>query len=176
MEFGYQSATLIDRAPDPTVASHAQATFADVRARMVISDRGVWPTYPSAPPSWFHDSELVKQLRLRWRAVREDRAPLLAEAYFCLTRIEQALGGGRLREAAARLNVDFAVLQKAMQIASINDPEVGRKAKGQKRRLTDDEALWLYAVINQLIFRVAQIEGSVSDLKRLTLGDFPRLP
>jgi len=170
VEFHYVSTAIEDRSPEK--ASSEVSTFRDVRGSVGAYDTGISPKYPAPPPNWFHESDLLKQLRLRWRAVREHRAPILAEAYFCLTALEHEHGS---RSAVAQsLNVDRAVLQKVAELASIYDPQRGRKARGPIRHLTMNEESWLFDAVLRLIARQAQAEGKVTPA-RLTMRDLPTI-
>ena len=55
--------------------------------------------------------------------------------------------GGRRKEAAKKLRIDFTILSTLGRLAEQNDPEIGRKANRPVKPFTDSEREWLRTTI-----------------------------
>jgi hypothetical protein len=67
------------------------------------------------------------------------------------------------------------VLKKVGQLATVDDPVLGRKAARDRRQLTPEELGWLTAIGPVLMQRVMEHEAGVPDLPKITLADLPSL-
>lgn len=123
------------------------------------------------------EGPVTASLRSRWRSMEAGSEPLASCAYWLLTRIQREFGPGR-REAARSLQVDPKVLDRVGELASVSDPDHGRKVhpdQAKDRPLTGKETGWLQAAAKLLICRVLEHEAGVANLPLLNMNDLPAL-
>lgn len=129
--------------------------------------------YPNPPSLAFAETDMVKALRDRLRDIRTKRERLLVGTQWCLTRLEARYGGRS--PAAKALNISNPVLNTLGRLGEVNDPQEGRKYKGDPRPLTEAERRWLLEALPKIITRVGQVEGGGSGLPQITMSDFSAL-
>lgn len=172
IEFQFERASVIDRAPTPGVLSPATAS---VRMTLLPATLiAVRPVYPSPAPTGFGESQRLRGLRVRLRGVLAGREKLLPGAYAIQSRLETVFGPGRVPTATA-LRVDPLVLKKLGELGAINDPEGWRKGAGPSRSLTLKEADWIGETLRMLVLRAYEIDSGMRGCPLLELTNLPAL-
>lgn len=171
ISFQYQRAHVVRPVLPPGFASETGTVVGRWRASGV--DVLLHSQYPSPDPN-FAVSNLTDLLTSRYHNYRLGREPLPSFGYWLLTELEQAFGEGSRKKVARELKVEFKVLDKLGQLTSRADPNIGRKAEGDRRPLTLAELAWLDAVAVRLIRRVGEYNAHVP-LTEITLSDLPPL-
>jgi hypothetical protein len=114
--FVYGHCDVVDRDPPPgtihELSVRLQGRITVASSATVSITRG---SYPDPPPA-FSITPSVEMLWNRHRRFASGNEPLFSMAYFCLTALERS--SGRRREAAARYNIDFTVLDKIGELSS----------------------------------------------------------
>lgn len=97
-------------------------------------------------------------------------------AYFVYT-ILYELGGRSKKGAAAKFEIDKAVLDKLSELSSVaGDADTIRKFEGTvPLTLLDAERAWLEAVVPRFIRRLGEHTAG-NQLERIKMADFPILP
>jgi hypothetical protein len=128
-------------------------------------------TYPAPATRPLAVSSLVNEL-LGW--IRDLRAGhrMLVIANLILTRLEFEYGDRR--QAAAALDVEFAVLGTVGRLSAKNDPVERRKVEGAADPLTEAERQWIRAVLPKLVLQAATVEAGAQP-PRLTMAGLPPL-
>jgi hypothetical protein len=173
VEFRLSGAEVVDRDPDSRVVPLSTVMgfgLGSLRANLTIGHSA----FPEPASSYFNETDTVTALRKRLDDHRRGRERLLSTANWVLTKLEAEHGGRK--DAASNLNVDPSVLSKVGHLASYNDPNQGRKAKGPEKRLSGEEVSWLSTVLPLLVVREAERAGGHPSLARLTMADLPDLP
>ena len=173
--FAYDHCGVIDRDPPPPgtirwLAVTMQGKITVSSSATVSIARG---SYPEPPPA-FSITPLVEMLWNRHRRFASGNEPLFSMAYFCLTALERSSGGRR--EAAARYNIEFTVLDKIGELSSTR----GGAADARKvvntvlTPATPREQEWVNSAVRAVILQVGTVEaGACSDI--LTMAMLPIL-
>jgi hypothetical protein len=133
--------------------------------------------FPKPDPSLPTEGSVAYELRLRWRAQREDRERLSGACYAILTGLESNLGGN-LDKAAARLSVDEPVLSTSASSRRgkipCTDGRTGRQGERPDRSRKQRSSGWRLS-------RRASSDGRPSTKRkcvpsrRFTMADLPPL-
>jgi hypothetical protein len=136
--------------------------------------RGEYPHPPSEP---FSVSPEVEMLHMRWAQFIRGGDTLLGMAYFCLTLIEVAYGGGNRATAKATLRVSRTILDTVGRLTDGGDPSTARKFRERSRALTADEDAWVRAAIPLLILRAGRrdADAAFEEKAELTMSALPPL-
>lgn len=115
-------------------------------------------------------SPLFSEFAHRYRRALSDQSRLLGDAYYCLSRLEKSVPGGR--RAAARLyGVDMRVLDALGEITgTAGDSSTARKHP--QRPLLQQEADWVLEVLRSVAVRLSM--GATQP--PLAMTDLPPLP
>lgn len=176
MRFVYETAEVIDRNPPPPGASRSiqAADGISVSVSGVAAEMSVGKAAYPPPPSTFVASPDVITLWNRFQGYLEDKEPLPAMAYFCLT-VLQARGKGRTG-AAKLYQVHEDVLHKLGELTSDRgDDTTGRKFLPSRAPLAPQEAGWVEDVVRALVRRVGEHAAGVP-LRQINMSDFRSLP
>jgi hypothetical protein len=181
LRFQYEDAEIVDRTPQPPGTVRGHVLFAGV-GEMVVAEAAVSAhvtrrAYP-APPCDFRITPDVATLSQRYQGYLEGREPLPTMAYFCLTVLEAAAGGGRnaRRKAATMYNIKYQVLKKLGELTSVRgDHSTARKMlTPETTPLSGEEDAWIQATIKQIIWRLGD-QRSPATLPTITMAALPRL-
>lgn len=174
IRFEFDSGQVRDRTVEGGVG-HATTMHSTVYFKGSLSVAA--PRYPEPPEPWFRETELVRRVRTRWRAVNEGREQLLPFAYLCLTELETEFGGrqNKRKRAGQVLHVDQGVLRKLGELTGLHDLERARKAGGTKRPLDSMEEVWIKAVVPHLLLRAVRAAAGVDVGPPITMADLPSL-
>jgi hypothetical protein len=179
--FHFKMADIIDR--QPISEGGTLAMEGTICASVHISgtlhlSRGRFPS----PPQQFASSPDVETMYHRYQAYREEREPLLAMAYMCLTVLEASLGPnveGKRKAVCDKYHIDPPVREKFGDLVSERgDASEARKMSGTGSLipLTEDEKGWIEAVVRRLILRAGEYSYDPNNLSKITMSDFPPLP
>jgi hypothetical protein len=181
IRFAYEWAEVIDRAPAPSRGGATGPGLGDALILMgeetlvhLARDR-----YPE-PPDRFQASPEVLALWHRFEQYLASPMQLAAMAHYCLTTLEQSVGGKEARQdAAARYAIDLAVLQQLGQLAAARgaSPPARQGPAGEEfRRYTQGEIAWMEAVVTRLIQRLGEWAADpTAHWPLLTMNEFPEL-
>ena len=142
--------------------------------------------YPP-PPSGVLITADVQTLYDRYMGYCQDREPLAAMAYFCLTVLEESAAqqpqkastnrkpAAKRKSAAEKYGIELEVLTKIGFLASEKGGHQGaRKASGKDNDLTAQETRFLKEAIKEVIHRAAELaHTSDGDLPKISLSAFP---
>jgi len=179
MRFRFDRPRMIDRdTPPPGASSVITPMAAEV---VVVGEipvvRAIRGQYPE-PPERFRASVDVVAMWERYEGYLADKEPLPAMAQYCLTVVEQSVGGPQARRRAAnRYVIDYGVLSHLGYLASeVGDARTGRKKGRVIRPHTPAETAWMEAVVKRMIQRVGEwaYDPNVQS-PQITREDFPRL-
>jgi len=181
LHFGDSGADIVDRSPSPVSGKNELVAVATISTSGSAELTQIRPL-PS-PPGAFKWTPDVETLWNRYQQYVNDREPLLAMAYFCLTVVEMYAGkttGGKARKlASTKYNIAFDVLEKLGTITSEGGgPLEARKQDKVKpfSPLREDEKSWVIAVMQRIILRVGEHDYDPHQaLPELTMIDFPTL-
>jgi hypothetical protein len=142
IRFEFEDADVVDRSDAGKVFPSVARGAAAAANASILVDNGVYPT----PPSGFRTDDVLDSILMRLAEVDAHRSTITAETYWVVTRIEGAYGSGKgsdVRKTAARtISVEPRVLAKMAELATRNDPAIGRKGAGAPQPLdTDREGL-----------------------------------
>lgn len=178
LRFRFHSSQIVDR--NPSSAHSLSMNFvAELNSTFSISISS--PTYPLPPTRTFSASADVIKMWNRYEAYRNEKEPLLAMAYYCLTvfrELAPAEGGGNKRERSGRaFRVDPDVLSKLGDLtANYGDEDTARKSPSM-RSLTPEETNWVATTVRELINRVGEVAASpFSRLSQITMLTLPSIP
>ena len=112
----------------------------------------------------------------RFKGYLENKEPLAAVAYFCLTMLEKHLCKDR-KGAANRYGIDVKVLRKVGNLTSTKGgPKTARKAAGVDISLTPQECRFLEEAVKTMIRRVAEVAHDPNlPRAKITLSDLPEI-
>ena len=121
-------------------------------------------TYPP-PATGFRTDPVLDAILGRLEDLDQRRTTLTDAAYWVLTKVENEFGrgaakGGARKQAASVLGIDEAILGNLGRLASQNDPEIGRKAKGAVTPFTGNERAWMRAAIVLIARRIGERNAS----------------
>ena len=178
IRFRFEKAEVINGPPG---AELSQALRELLRPRgtvtLSVSGRRTLQQFP-APPVQFAARPDVVNMWERFEGYKRGREPLPGMAQFCLTTIEQSVGGKQARRgAAARYAIDFEVLRNLGRLTSdVGDARTGRKRTPTPRPHTHAEVAWMEAVVKRLIQRVGEWSADQNtNWPPITMNDFPKL-
>ncbi len=165
LQFEFDAGFVEDRAvPQGTHSlSAAGMAMTSGRAHIVV----VRPRNPSPPPSTFRNTELVGQLRARWRAARDGRRPLLGEVNYIFTALIAQFGGDR-PTAARAMNVAQTVLNALAALTARQHPTEARKVDLSQPELNARELEWIQVVLPSLLMRAG--EADPEHLPQITMA------
>jgi hypothetical protein len=178
LRFTYENAEIIDRSPPApgTTTGHVMVALqgAYLLSTGNVTGHIIRKKYTD-PPIGFHLTPDAESILLRFRGYQDGREPLLSMAYFCLTVVESAAGGGdRRREASKIFAIQEDVLRKLGDLTSNRgDRTSARKAHASTQPLTGPERAWIEATIKQLVLRLCDARSA--QRKQLTMADLPSL-
>ncbi len=173
--FQFQTADVIDQAA--AAGSHGPVTRArSVSASAAIAEQ--LTSFPS-PPASFAVNPDVKRMWYRWEAYKSGRETLPAAAFYCLTVLEDSVGGitRKARTAAGqRYGIDPDMLNRLGDLVSeVGDEREARKAHRPDRRpYTSAERRWMEEVVLAIITRVGEI--AADPMKSYATIDMNSLP
>lgn len=128
--------------------------------------------YPD-PPLDFAQTQEVEALSRRWLSRLGGREPLLACAYFVLTKLDVTFGNRK--NAALELNVSDAVLSKPGFLSSEHgDDSTARKARRTHKPQTPVAGNWVRKSVPELILRLARYSMGVTPPEP-ALGHLPMM-
>jgi hypothetical protein len=169
----YERTELVDRAPGPGMTSLYLEATVRVTASASATGGHRLSEYPPPPSPGFEVSPDVDTLWRRYTGYVAGREPLLAMAYFAYTVVTVGVNG-RVN-AAARYNMEEAVLRKVSELSSIRgDVTTARKATQSPQPLTAEETTWLEAAVRALIVQLGLSAHGVPST-RLGMADLPRI-
>ena len=179
LRFKFESVEMIDRDPPPT---GSPVTINSKVASVVVEGRcsiGFIPSEYPQPPKKFRATRAVQSVYDRWIGFRSGKEPLQSMAYFVLTSLQTAAGGGKsTRKMAARaFQIDLPVLNKIGELSSDKgDGNAARKARpnNKSQELSQIERDWLEVAIRRVIYRLGEHDPSVQ-LAPISLADLPKL-
>lgn len=179
--FGYIGADIVDRSP---VSGKNELVGVGTTSTSGSGELTMTRPLPS-PPGKFTLTPDVETLWNRYQQYVNDREPLLAMAYFCLTVVEAYAGiAARARDnlrgrASGKYCIAIEVLEQLGTITTeAGDPLEARKQEKVNpfSPLREDERSWVIAVIQQMILRVGEHDyDPQQELLELTMMDFPTL-
>jgi hypothetical protein len=171
VEFIWTETTYLVSHSDGTQTTEREITS---RGSSTSSMTGLTTVFPSPSSAWRDPSADLVQIATRFRAYVNDAEPLASFAYWLLTKLE-ALHGSR-KQAASALRVHSDVLATLGRLSAVNDPVVGRKAKGPQRELSSQERFWVGQTVCWLAaFQAAYEIGEGLPGRTLAMSDFPSL-
>jgi hypothetical protein len=181
--FAFERAEVIDRAPSREPASRGLAGTARVTVQVGPATLLVSPLRYPEPPVGFVASHAVRWMWLHWVAYRQDREPLAAMAYLCLTILERDLGVNKRKDRAVferQLGIAAAVVNELGRLtAQVGDELDARKANDPERvhrAFTPQERDWIERVVLAMIRRAGEWAfDSTQSFTLLTLADFPTI-
>lgn len=188
--FDRDGTRIVDRNPTPPEPGHvrAQASLIAGPATMSATCTVTPPAFKEypRPPRAFEASLEVEVLFDRYqRAIWDDESHLLTVGYVCLSFLERTAGlkgnQGARGKAAQSYRIDQAVLKKLGNLVSKKgDIREARKldAGATLTPLTQQERLWVRAVIRTLIRRKAEYDydpGAASLLPQIMMTNLPPL-
>jgi len=163
IRFVFENAQVIDRSLGPSVGVSPTAAHGRLAAfeAAVMRDN---PTYPP-PATGFRTDPVLDAILGRLEDLDQRRTTLTDAAYWVLTKVENEFGrgaakGGARKQAASVLGIDEAILGNLGRLASQNDPEIGRKAKGAVTPFTGNERAWMRAAIVLIARRIGERNAS----------------
>ncbi|MDE2724179.1 MAG: hypothetical protein OXI59_12460 [Gemmatimonadota bacterium] len=178
----FVEAEVIDRNPPNGISM--SATFGGFSARLKLAKPPtIVRNYPP-PPSDIALSPEAETMHQRYMGYRQQREPLPAMAYFCLSMLENppTAGSGTRRigrkrkDAAERFGIDENVLDRIGEFSSTRGGMDARKREGTGRPLSSGERMFLDRAVKAIIRRVAEREHTRNDnLPVLSLSEFPPL-
>jgi hypothetical protein len=135
--------------------------------------------YPNPPDKFFASRDVVDMWN-RYEGFLAGKEPLPGMAQYCLTVVEQSVGGPQARKrAASRYAIHPDVLSQLGCLTSeVGDARTGRKrVPGQTLRPhTSAEAAWMDATVTRIIRRVGEWAADpTATWPQITMEDFPRL-
>ena len=166
----FEKAEIIDRNPIPgevRLSGRGEARFAMGGAAALTT---VVDKYPSPPSDIALNSE-IETMHQRYMRYRQDREPILAMAYFCLTVLEQNAGGRP--NAAAKFKIEKRVLEQIGNLSANKGGPEARKAGGTTAGISPQERRFLQRAVKTIIRRAAETEHSrAQNLPIVLLSDF----
>jgi hypothetical protein len=184
MRFVFKYARVVDRDPapfgTPLVAIEDSAT---VTATGTVKRVSRHRRYPD-PPEGFVASPEVEFMLGRYDQYLRGREPLLAMAYFCVTRFEYGTrhsqaGGSWTQKAAREYGVSERVLRTLHRLSTGLVAEAGARKLGKQsenRPPTDEEQRWIERCVLALIRRAGERAADPrSTLPQITMADLPPL-
>lgn len=178
--FEYEDGKVIDRNPPKPGEGHVLTLEpGTIRVQgLPVTFHVTRRSYP-APPSDFVLSPDVTVLWARYQRFREGQEPLSGMAFFCLTVLEQASGGGnkKRQKAALKFGVHEDVLAKLGALTSaVGNAVTARKAEAIGRAHTEQELRWIEAVVRMVIRRVGEVAADPQrQVPQITMADLPKL-
>jgi hypothetical protein len=180
MSFVFERAEVSDRDPPPLGGGDGEC----------VGDGGAIPggaapaqyspaRYPE-PPAKFIASPEVIIMWSRYQGYTEGREPLPAMAQFCLTTIEQRVGGKQARKgAAARYAIDVEGLRRLGRLTSaVGDAQLARQQVPGRALHPHPpaEVAWMEAVVRRLIQRAGEWAADrTASWPQITMKNFPGL-
>jgi hypothetical protein len=119
---------------------------------------------PRPRPGVNIEGPLAAQLRRRWQRMEQGGEPIPAASYYIATAV-------RRYYKPAQLNVADNVLSELQRLASVADPDVGRKPDGHPGSLLPDELSWMRAACRVLVQRVLDVEAGTDISQTITRAD-----
>jgi hypothetical protein len=178
IRFRFEGAEVIDGPPGAELSEALRDLLRPKgKPTLSVGMRRTLGQFP-VPPVKFAPTPDVISMWERFEGYKKAREPLPAMAQFCLTTIEQSVGGKQARKgAAARYAIDFEVLRHLGRLTSVvGDARTGRKRTPTLRPHTPAEIAWMEAVVTRLIQRMGEWEADqTASWPLITMGDFPRL-
>jgi hypothetical protein len=174
IRFEFEKSEVIDRRPGPSGSAAlkgvASGTAVASLKPEVHLERHSYPAPPNT--SIFLVTPDVETLLNRFQGYQQDREPLSAMAYFCLT-VLQAPFGSRTK-AATILQTDRDVLDTLGKLTSTTGGETARKAT-RNPPMTSKEKTWVEAAVKALIRRLAEhaAHSGTGWSSNLTMKDLP---
>lgn len=179
IDFEFDKAHIIDRDPfkvsGPTPIK-INITLPSPTFQMNITT--YLSTYPALPQK-FTASQDVKTMWFRYQQHVEDKEPLQAMSYFCLSLIEQTAGGRS--KALAKYKIDKCILDKLGKLTSAKGAEnEARKLASKSSRipLTNAEKHWIREAVKILIRRIGEHDydsPTANSLRQVKMADLPSL-
>lgn len=179
LRFDFHHSEIIDRFPTKTEHGVATGTLRGVVGQVRCSFDAVIHASRGnyiLPKKDFSVSPDVEAMFAHYKNYRHNREPLLPMANFCLTVLETSAGGRRM--AADQYLIFPEVLNTLGRIcAKRGSNDEARKAQkdGVYEPLKTDERNWIEAVVKKIIRRVGEWEYERTNLKQITMKDFPPL-
>ena len=167
ISFHFVGSELADRPPQPSDGDAPELVAFDpssgTTSDAVTSIRLIGEL-PAPDPHWHGESPLVRDLRLRARALA-DNPSLPAVAHAMYDGIRAKYGGpGR---AAPSLSVSTGLLEQVSKLSGgAKDPRATNPVT-----LSDQQRAWLLQAMRALARRVAEVEAGIRALPILTQGD-----
>ena len=125
--------------------------------------------YPS-PPLDFAISPDVQTMYDRYMSYLQGREPLSGMAFFCLTVLENSVGGRKA--AAQKYQIANRVLGEIGYLCSEKGGSEARKAGGVTKELTEEERRFLNQAIKKIIRRAAEkTYDPTAELDKISLFD-----
>lgn len=119
---------------------------------------------PRPRPGVSIEGPLAAQLRRRWQRMEQGGEPVPAASYYVATAVKQYY-------KPEDLNVSGNVIGELQRLASVADPDVGRKADGHPGPLTSDDLAWMRAACRALVQRVLEVEAGADFSQTITRTD-----
>jgi hypothetical protein len=127
--------------------------------------------YPEPPSGSFRLNAEARTILHRYEGYLEQREPLQAMAYFCLTVLE-GKGHHKRRNAADKYNIDIAVLDMIGNLTTEHGDDLNARKASAARPLTPAQQTWLEAAVKKLILQLATSEAERS---KLEMSNLPNL-
>ena len=174
IRFKFDHADVIDRNPTPgQVTLYARGIVSTATMGTPVITLHV-SKYPEPDPN-FVASLLTDELIFRLQQYKDGRQTLPHVGYYILERLEQEIAGGKRKQLAKILNVDFDVLDKIGRFSNKPDARIGRHASSTNDPLSDNEVNWLEEAIFRLVRRAGEINSGSQTLPFITMSDLPYL-
>jgi len=127
--------------------------------------------YPAAPSESFRLNAEAWTILHRYEGYLEQREPLQAMAYFCLTVLE-GKGRHKRQRAADKYNIDIAVLDTIGTLTTKHGDDLNARKASAAQPLTAAQQTWLEAAVKKLILQLATLEPEHS---KLEMSNLPNL-
>ena len=170
LRFDFLTAQLeeVDPPPDEQIG-HASTAVVAIQVMEVTVCRERLE-YPLPDPAIRFEGHLTELLRPRWRQVLRGKDSLTTVAYVIVTTLEEHCGGSA--KAAKTLNISSKVLTELRRLASVPDPQHGRKASKQTGTLTIEHIRWIREACAVILRRLLEYEAGADLSHKITKADF----
>jgi len=174
--FEFDYAELIDRNPAPPGSPNilkmtASSINVFVEGEQIVKSRKNLPQ----PPVIFQASPDVESLWHRYQGYLIEREPLLSMAYFCLTLVENIMGGRK--NASKNFKISQSVFNNIGRLTSNRGTEKNARKihkESTKTLLNSVEVIWIEKAVKLMIQRVGEMK-SICSLSMITMDDLPPL-
>jgi hypothetical protein len=122
--------------------------------------------YPAPPSESFRLNAEAWTILHRYEGYLEQREPLQAMAYFCLTVLE-GKGRHKRQRAADKYNIDIAVLDTIGTLTTKHGDDLNARKASAAQPLTAAQQTWLEAAVKKLISSLLLWSPSVPSLRCL---------